>query len=226
MIIQRLELYTPLLSEQKSFYTGLLGLPLIEETEDSFTVKAGHTRLTFKQANESYVYHFAFNIEENKLKSAVRFVRERTRTLSDGRDEIFHFQDWNAHACYFYDAAGNIVEFIARHNLASQAEGPFSIQKDVQGISELGMPAAAVPEVVQYCRDELGIDPWRGNGTNFQPVGDEHGLFIVASQDRSWFPTQTQAEVVPFSVTIAGAQDRRSVIPGYPYEIIITSSAE
>ncbi|WP_336785313.1 VOC family protein [Paenibacillus sp. MMO-177] len=197
-------------------------MPLIEEAEDSFTVRAGHTQLTFKQANESKVYHFAFNIEENKLESAVRFVRERTGTLSDGQDEIFHFEDWNAHACYFHDAAGNIVEFIARHNLASQAEGPFSIH-DVIGISELGMPAAAVPEVVRYCRDELGLDPWRGNGISFQPVGDEHGLFIVASQDRSWFPTQTQAEAAPFIVTIAGSQDRRSVIPGYPYEIITVS---
>ncbi|WP_336775603.1 VOC family protein [Paenibacillus sp. MMO-58] len=225
MIIQRLELYTHKVPEQKSFYTGLLGMPLIEEEDDSFTVMAGHTRLTFKQANESYVYHFAFNIEENKLESAVRFVRERTRTLSDGQDEIFRFEDWNAHACYFYDAAGNIVEFIARHNLASEAGGPFTIH-DVTGISELGMPVEDVPEVVRYCREELGLDPWRGNGTNFQPVGDEHGLFIAASLDRSWFPTQTQAEVAPFIITIAGSQEWRSVIPGYPYEIIITSSAE
>ncbi|NIK70644.1 ring-cleaving dioxygenase [Paenibacillus sp. BK720] len=225
MIIQRLELYTHKVPEQKSFYTGLLGMPLIEEAEDSFTVLAGHTRLTFKQANESYVYHFAFNIEENKLGSAVRFVRERTQPLSDGQEVIFRFEAWNAHACYFYDAAGNIVEFIARHNLASQAEGPFSIE-DVTGVSELGMPVADVPTAVRYCREELGLEPWRGNGADFQPVGDEHGLFIVASLDRSWFPTQTQAEAAPFTITIAGSLDRRSVIPGYPYEIILSSSAE
>lgn len=222
MIIQRLELYTQVLTEQKNFYTQVLGMQMIGETADSFTVQAGYTRITFKHANERNIYHFAFNIEENKWESAINYVKERTPLLSDGKDEIFHFEDWNAHACYFYDAGGNIVEFIARHNLVSQSAGPFSIQ-DLIGISELGMPVEAVADIVQYCSKELDLAPWRGNGTTFQPVGDEHGLFIVATVDRTWYPTQEEAEIAPFSITIAGPSDRKVVIPGYPYEIMTSS---
>ncbi|CAM3094515.1 VOC family protein [Paenibacillus lupini] len=223
MIIQHLELNTQLLLEQKNFYTQVLGMQMTEETADSFTVLAGYTRLTFKQANDRSIYHFAFNIEENKLESAVHFLKERTPLLSEGQDEIFHFKDWNAHACYFYDAAGNIVEFIARHNLVSQSAGAFSIH-DLIGISELGMPVEAVADTILYCSNELGFAPWRGNGTTFQPIGDEHGLFIVATIDRAWFPTQDQAEAAPFTVTIAGSNEQVSIIPGYPYKIITTIS--
>ncbi|MCM3630645.1 hypothetical protein M3194_25260 [Paenibacillus glycanilyticus] len=223
MIIQHLELYTHVLEEQKSFYARVLGMPITKETADSFTVRAGYTRLTFKRANERRIYHFAVNVEENKLDSAVGYLKARIPLLSDGAQEIFRFEDWNAHACYFYDAAGNIVEFIARHNLASHSPGAFSIQ-DLMGISELGMAVEAVADTVRYCSEELGLAPWRGNGTTFQPVGDEHGLFIVATQDRAWFPTQDRAEAAPFSITIAGPSERQVTIPGYPYEIIISGS--
>lgn len=223
MIIQHLVLNTSVLSEQKQFYCQLLGMKLIEETAISFTVQAGYTKLTFNHSNERSIYHFAFNIEENKLVDAVNYLKERTPLLSDGKDEVFHFQEWNAHACYIYDAEGNIVEFIARHNLASQSAGPFSIE-NLLGISELGLPVENVADTVGYCTKELDLAPWRGNGTTFQPIGDEQGMFIAAAVDRAWFPTNEQARITPFVITIAGKLNKKVVIPGYPYEIVTSSS--
>ena len=119
-----LVLQTSKLADQRRFYTGRLGLPVIAETADSVTLGAGATRLTFTAvATGDPFYHFAFNIPENTLGTAKESLAHRDPPIPlikkpDGGDE-YHFESWNAHAVYFLDPAGNIVEFIARHNLGN-----------------------------------------------------------------------------------------------------------
>src|SRR5262245_28456407 len=72
------------LMHMKAFYHGLLGLDLIEEKPDSLTIAAGTTRLTFlpsRLQDEKPFYHFAFNIPENKIRSAWAWQKERTALI-------------------------------------------------------------------------------------------------------------------------------------------------
>src|SRR5579883_3080791 len=52
MHIQELALDTRQLAPQKAFYSATLGLPLVEQTADSFAVQAGATRLRFRKRSK------------------------------------------------------------------------------------------------------------------------------------------------------------------------------
>jgi catechol-2,3-dioxygenase len=62
MHIEELTLHTRHLADQKTFYHTLLGLPLLSEAADSFTIQAGTTHLRFQQTELNVLYHLAFSI--------------------------------------------------------------------------------------------------------------------------------------------------------------------
>ena len=108
------------------------------EKGDRFTVEAGETQVTFVSAAEppraeAPFYHFAFNIPENKIcrrSSGRRRARPAGRSPSGNRaagypPEVVDYRHWNAHSVFFLDPAGNVVEYIARHDLKNGDSGPF-----------------------------------------------------------------------------------------------------
>jgi hypothetical protein len=71
-------------------------------------------------------YHFAFNIPENQIRSAKEWLMPRTVLLKDEQgNDYFQHSGWNSEAVYFKDPAGNILEFIARHDLSNAVDGDF-----------------------------------------------------------------------------------------------------
>src|SRR2546423_211293 len=120
MKIDELQLSASDPASQREFYANVLGLPIHADTADTLALRAGGSRLVFAQAPEGWsgVYHFAFNVPEDRFKEAKEWAARRVALIrnSAGEDE-FNFVSWNAHSLYFYDPAGNIVELIARHDL-------------------------------------------------------------------------------------------------------------
>jgi catechol-2,3-dioxygenase len=122
MNITRLELLSADLEAQKDFYANILELP-VRRDSTILEVKAGKTELLFTEAPEfDGAYHFAFNIPQNQFASAKTWISSRLSLLREenGNDE-FHSENWNSSSVYFKDAAGNVLEFIARHNLRMQS---------------------------------------------------------------------------------------------------------
>lgn len=224
MHIRRLELQTHDLPAQQQFYGERLGLPIIAANEQSVELQMGKTRLAFKQAPADWqgVYHFALNIPENLLPAAKRWLTRSAPTLQDssGADE-FNFQSWNAHALYFSDAAGNIVEFIARHDLPNRSEQPHFDARQILVISEIGLATDDVPTMVELLRSRIGVEVYRGSGSEtFAAVGDEHGLLIVVQRGREWYPeTGKAAELLPVKIWILNDAGREYLILGTPYRI-------
>jgi len=223
MSIEDLDLLAVYLPAQRDFYTTVLSLPVVEENDGTLTVRAGSSRLTFKQAPEGWsgVYHFAFNIPENRFQDAKSWLSGRAPLIKDagGADE-FRFESWNAHSIYFYDPAGNILEFIARHNLDNSSNGPFTGQS-ILSVSEIGLATDNVPDTVRLLREHLGVGIYDGAGSDtFTAAGDEHGLFIVVKRSRVWFPdTGKPAELVPLLVVITNQTGARFELSGPPYRI-------
>lgn len=124
MDIKRLELPALDLVAQRDYYANLLELPAHLE-DDSLLVKAGKTDIVFTQAplNWTGQYHFCFNIPENQFLQARAWLSKRIPLLKDeqGNDE-FKSHSWNSTSLYFKDAAGNILEFIARHDQKNAVE--------------------------------------------------------------------------------------------------------
>lgn len=222
MEIVYLELRAKDLKAQKEYYADMLGLA-VGLSAGRLEVQAGKTELIFVASPDfEEAYHFAFNIPENQIASAKAWLEERTSLLRDGRgNDRFHHDGWNADAVYFKDPAGNILEFIARHDLDNAAEGDFS-SSQILNVSEIGLPAEDVLAWANELCARLGLSVFRQEpNPNFTPLGDNHGLFILPAKDRIWYPnTGVPAKLLP--VTVKGETDgRRWQVRGVPYEISV-----
>jgi catechol 2,3-dioxygenase-like lactoylglutathione lyase family enzyme len=223
MLITAATLQTPALAAQKRFYTEVLGLPLVAEGPDRFTVQAGQTALTFEAAAPGTQphYHFAFNIPENKLDEAKAWLAARHHVLSADGDDTFHFVSWNAHSFYFHDAAGFGAEFIARHNLPTATAAPFGPDQ-ILSLSEVSLPT---PDTAALCAHLNDLQGWtifpgaKAPSGGLDPVGDDEGLLLIARVGRPWFVTGGEATISPVTVTVQGPNPGEFTLPGLPYRI-------
>ncbi|KHF38211.1 VOC family protein [Halalkalibacter okhensis] len=197
-------LLTNKLDEMREFYENTLELQVIRENDYEFTVQVGSTAITFQESegDSEPFYHFAINIPQNKMKEAKAWIQSKVPLNIEGElDEVF-FKSWNAHAIYFEDPSGNILEFIARHNLKNGIDHYFS-SDDFLNISEIGI---VVDEVIPFVRilNQMGIPNWREDSEGLTPVGDENGLFITVKRGRRWYFSNKDANFFPLVVSIEG----------------------
>ena len=190
MNIQRLELLTVDLQAQQDFYSNILALST-KFTDLGLEIQVGTTELVFIQAPSDFedAYHFAFNIPENQYYSAKQWISSRTSLLRDrtGKED-FHSDSWNSESIYFLDAAGNVLEFIARHNLQNAVKEDFD-SRQILNISEIGLTSEDVILLADRLCRRLGVSVYKQEpNENFTPVGDEEGLFILPVKDRIWMP--------------------------------------
>ncbi|HEX7234508.1 MAG TPA: hypothetical protein VF243_04490 [Nitrosospira sp.] len=221
MNIRKLELLSFGLTAQRDFYANVLDLPT-ELTSSGLVVQAGKTEILFKQALTDFegAYHFAFNIPEKQFQAAKRWITDRIQLLHDnnGRED-FESASWNSDSLYFPDAAGNILEFIARHTLQNQVEGGFD-SRQILNVSEIGLPSENVIGLANELCARLGISVSKQEpNENFTPVGDEEGLLILPVKDRIWMP-DSGVPARLLSVRVTGrTNDREWEITGVPYQI-------
>src|SRR6185369_6882237 len=144
--------------------------------------RAGKTDLIFTQAPADFdgAYHFAFNIPENQFQAGKAWISERIPLLRDERgQEEFNSESWNSDSVYFKDAAGNVLEFIARHNLKSTVDGDFD-GRQILNVSEIGLPSENVIAFANELCSTLNLSVFKqAPNETFTPVGDDNGLFIL-----------------------------------------------
>lgn len=205
MLIKEIILETVCLPEIKDFYINKFGLNVRVESENFISLNVGTSVLTFKQVTSDVkpFYHFAFNIPENQFSEAKKWIKEE-RGISliglNGEDE-FDFSSWNARAFYFYDPAGNIIEFIVRHRLKNASAEKFS-QKSILSISEIGMPVRDVGGYFDELSKEFGLPEFSGDRKSFSVSGDDNGLIIIVPEKRIWYPECCEAKIFPVTVYI------------------------
>jgi catechol-2,3-dioxygenase len=222
----RLETICPL-GELQQFYEKVIGLIILESTRRTLVIQAGKSNITFNkvESDKRPFYHFAFNIPENKIESA--FAWQRTRTpivhpnLAGLKDSIVNFRHWNAHSVFFLDPAGNLLEYIARHDLKNSSAGDFSAT-DILYVSEIGFIVDDVQKTGAAFIKSLNLNSYRPAAEKFWPIGDEYGLLLMIEKGRVWVsnPNQTNnVDVFRTSVTINGsAMNWKS--SDSPYEIL------
>ena len=194
MKIQELTIYTSQLDEQRAFYSETLELPLLHQTTASFKVAIGSSILTFHDQHKATPYHFAFNIPSNQALEALTWLHKKNIPLLKDEDhELIDLRSWNALSIYFYDPDRNIVELIARKNLAIENRDPFNSHAFLC-ISEIGIPCTNIQHVYQALLPIDYFPRYDGDFSRFCAVGDESGLLILIQKEvREWFPTNDTA---------------------------------
>ncbi len=203
------------------WYRDTLGMAIVEGEDaagggrtggpEDAAVEVGEALLCFTPAppGERPVYHVAFDVRENKIGKARKWLVERGVELIPDRETgeaTVHFKAWNAHAVYFRDPAGNIIELIARHDLPTGSSGKWDIEDDILWISEVGIVVDSAAGTMIDLERRLGLAPYIGAGDGFAPIGDEEGLLIVSEQGREWMPDYVdKAQAWPSRVVIDAA---------------------
>ena len=197
MEILEIELLTDTLDETESFYNDVIGLKTISKTNSSISFTAGATKLTFRSSeNLKPVYHFAFDIPNNKLLEAFAWIEKKTEILEVvPPDKIADFYNWNAKSFYFYDTNGNILEFIARFSLENASEKPFD-GLSILSVSEIGFVTKNVSQLSdEICKKyALSIFSKQPKLDKFIVLGTDTGLFILVEENRDWYPTHKKAK--------------------------------
>ena len=204
MKIKELRLYTNKLELEKEFYSETLGFNIIKQSTNSFTLKIGWSKLAFLKSDKAHNYHYCFLIPSNKLLEAMAWMENRTTVLGiESSRKTQHFESWNAESFYFYDASGNVAEFIVRPDLENQSDTPFSIE-DVICVNEIGLPTTSIEETSTFLEKELESFFWKGDKTNFGTNGTQEGLFLFPNYKNraKWFPTNLNIKPSPFKALI------------------------
>lgn len=171
-----------------SFYDDVLGLS---------GGRVGVSRLSFSGEGAAF-YHFALLVPGDRFASAEAWAAERAEPLA-----TIPFPAWDAHACYFHDPAGNIVELIAHRGIGEAGRvGPFAADELV-AISEPGLPGAEVGELVA-----AGLPPWDESGP-LTFCGRKAHTPIVTPVRRGWLPTGRPAEAHPAEIVVRGLPGER-----------------
>ncbi len=223
MKIKQIELESPLMYELETFYTQLLGFSILDRQEDAFfACQAGASILKFRKKEGSQAkYHFAFNIAHNQLESAKDWLKSKDIQLCDFEgEEVIDFPNWNAHALYFLDPAGNVLEFIARHDLSNASEEDFSIHQIIE-ISEIGLPVPSIKDFYERLSVSLKIPIYSqiSNLKSFCAAGDAQGLFILVPLERAWFPTDIMNGIYLTKIWIEGQEKAAFEFEDLPYQI-------
>ena len=207
MEIKLLTLQTNKLEVMKEFYAQQLGFSLCGESSNHFQIQVGKSILEFtneRVVGEPY-YHFAFNIPSNQFLEAKKWLTERTTLLlEDGEDEA-DFSFWPAHACYFEDPAGNIVELIARYKHNSNSDSSFSINS-ILNISEIGLIVKDAPMVGEQFKGinifDSDNDPVTNSSLNFMQDNNNGVFIILTSVDRRWLFSEKKSKIFPLKITL------------------------
>lgn len=204
MRIRKLKLFTNKLDLEKEFYSKTLGFKILESTSNHFTLKIGWSELTFEKSECDYIYHYCFLIPSNKLVQAMEWMEKRIEIidLDEGR-KTQRFESWNADSFYFYDASGNIAEFIVRHDLNNVSKSEFKIS-DVLCVNEIGMPTNDIEKTNKQLQENFGTEFWKGNRDRFGTNGSPEGLFLLPNYNlkSNWFPTKIKIKPVHFEAVI------------------------
>jgi hypothetical protein len=179
-------------------------------------------------------YHFAFDIPENKILAAYAWQRQKTPLLplrperfstmheAPFPDEVVYLPDWNAHAIYFLDPAGSLVEYCARHTAATTvttaSAEPFTSQ-DLLYISEVGFVVDNIEGVAAGIVQTTGLGHYRGTWT----IGDEYGLILLLRLATPWGSVigDRPKEVFPTAVFLHSNHQLHYKVPNLPYEIVM-----
>jgi catechol 2,3-dioxygenase-like lactoylglutathione lyase family enzyme len=197
MKILELELLSDDVLETEAFYNQVLGLDTLYRDHSSVSFNTGTTKLTFHLSqNVNPVYHFAFDVPNNKLLEAFSWIENKTEIMYViAPDKIADFYNWNAKSFYFYDNNGNILEFIARNDLDNVSQIPFD-GKSILSVSEIGLVSKNVTSQCDELFEKYGLTPYSKQPKlpKFIVLGTATGLFILVEENRDWYPTDKKSK--------------------------------
>lgn len=190
MEIRQVQLATRALDETAHFYERL-GCPVVVD-RDAAHVTVGSTQLVFRAHDGmAGAHHLAFTIPTGSFAAAKSWIAGVATVLgADDSDEFEGPPNWNSRSVYFEGPDRQLLELIERRDLSPTGAADSA---RLVSVSEVGLAVPDVFGAVDALRNH-GLEAYANPpGPDFAPVGDVHGLLILVSPGRKWFPTLDRA---------------------------------
>lgn len=211
MKILKLTLETTMLEEMKAFYSTILQLPIVHQTETSFTVQVGKSRLVYIHSERKPYYHVAYRTSDTYFDQMYTLLEKQQLLLPDEEGKTLLF--WKGKQLYFRDSEGNVMEILSRPNPYDEDLGGFF------DICEVGLPSNNVDEMSQFL-SEINNE-FASNSNTFRFYGDELGVFVLVKEGRPWYPLKRKAQIDPIKIEVEVTSINAKIMkyPSLPYEI-------
>lgn len=210
MHFETITIYSAALETTRKFYRDTLDFPIVEESDEFFTLEIGSTLFSIRQAplGETPFYHFALDVPSNQFEHAKNWLKERVSLLTDeGHDEVY-FQTIDAKSIYFEDPSGNIVEWICRLSDATPCTEPFH-PKLLQTVSEMSLVVheklAAAEQLETFGVVSRDHQPVPAEGLTFMGEREDAVYLLLVPENRGWYFSDKLSVVHPLSLRLQGA---------------------
>lgn len=205
MKIKELHLLSDNIIETELFYNNVLNVKTEDKNLNTVSFNVGSTKIIFIQTktNIKPVYHFAFDIPNNKFEEAFEWMKARTQLIPviDENNFVSKFDLWNAKSFYFYDNNLNLLELICRFDVNNETKKPFD-SSSILYASEIGIVSESASQTADFLTNKYGIKKFtKQAGTDsFTALGDDYGLLVLVNNQRNWFPTNDLAKSFPTKI--------------------------
>lgn len=200
------------LEKMKQFYTQVLEMNLLTSSNQSFTVEAGATKITFEKTEYLPYYHVCFRTGKRYFDTIFHKLSNLNRLLKDEKGETSFY--WKGNQAYFTDPDGNILELLERpfqNKLGSNQDG-------WHDVAEIGMPSHNIKEFQEKLSFYI-LDEVKATNETFAFFGDKEGCLVLVKEGRHWYPTDRGATIHPIKLVVSGKENGKFAIPSYPYEV-------
>lgn len=193
MEIQQVQLATRSVDEVARGYRAL-GCP-VEVDGDAARVEVGRTTLVFRRLDGmAGAHHLAVTVPTGTFRTAKEWLGRVAPVMAteetDGggtTDEFEGPSGWDSRSVYFDGPDRQVLELIERRALPAVPDAPRLL-----AVSEVGIAVPDVGAAVAVLRHH-GIEPYANPpGDSFAAVGDVHGLLVLVTPGRTWFPTRNR----------------------------------
>lgn len=202
----------------KDFYTNVLEMELLTETESYFTIMAGTTKLLFEKGDSIPIYHVCFRTNAEYFDHMFQKLGAESVLLPNQKGEYSMF--WKGKQAYFVDPDGNILEMLER-----PFEGTKKDWFQWHDVGEVGFPVKDVSAMEQEL-DQFLKNEQMDSSETFAFYGDRKGVFVLVKEGRNWYPTERAAVISPIKIFASGPRDDRFKHKDYPYELIVRKEWE
>lgn len=207
MKIEKVSILISNFEQTVRFYRDTLQLNLLSFDDQQALFLIGESILELKKDfdENSYYYHFAFNIHSNLFSEAKAWLKKRVPLLKeDNLEEIYFDGKTQGYACYFEDPSGNIVEFIAREVTSPQTKHNEFTTDNILSISEISFTTSKIKEASEELNG-LGIsirdnDHLNEKGLNFLGDYDDGAFILLGPIGRRWLFSTKGAIPSPVSI--------------------------
>jgi catechol 2,3-dioxygenase-like lactoylglutathione lyase family enzyme len=214
MKIYQLNLKCYSLSEMKQFYTEVLEMALLSESDQHFTILAGATKILFELDHDVPYYHICFRTGSDYFNHIFNKLEEKQALLPD--EEGHYSMFWEGKQAYFFDPDGNILEALER----PFHWGEDSPEKRWYDVGEIGMP---VKHICDFHGELSHAVPtlFDKESDTFAFYGDSNGVFVLVKEGRNWYPTERKSAIHPTTVIVSGENEGKFKHPELPYTVIV-----